>query len=297
MLDIAHSNRISILVIIAAMIWAVRGPQKTWHLSAFYLWLTFILTLLLLKDLAQGLANWLGRDELAVFRVIGVAHIIIVATALWRLGAWSRAQRGNQGHAPMVRMVAAFWVMGAVVFWVGARTFPGMTLEAIATEPAAHMWTSGNFLIATLITLVGLIFFTLVLFQAGDRYFSILGLFAFSFGAVFWILHLAFRLTVIRTVAESYGQTSVAPPWFQPWMDWNGLLFGIYSVLAYLGIAAYGGAMIWTGLTPRWIGRGCVIVGLLAAPLIGPPFFIHAVLWLVGILFLTRSEYAIKRPG
>lgn len=57
-------------------------------------------------------------------------------------------------------------------------------------------------------------------------------------------------------------------------------------MLAYLGLAAYGGALLKTGLVPRWAGWMCVVAGLLAAPLGGLPLFIHVPLWLVGLLVL-----------
>ena len=98
---------------------------------------------------------------------------------------------------------------------------------------------------------------------AGDRVSSVLGLFGFLFGAVFWVLHLAFRLTVMRRAAEEYAHSASVPPWYQPWIEWSGLLFGIYSVLAYLGIVAYGAALLGTGLTPRWVGWILVVFGLL----------------------------------
>jgi hypothetical protein len=68
------------------------------------------------------------------------------------------------------------------------------------------------------------------------------------------------------------------------------LLFVIYSVLAYVGLAAYGVSLLKTGWLPRWVGWACVAAGLIAAPLGGLPLFIHVPLWLAGILTLRQSR-------
>lgn len=276
----AFANAVSLLWILAGVAVAVRGSAKLPRLAELYLWLAFILTLSLLQILAQNLARWTGMEVVDVFRLISIPHVITVVAALGVLGAWSRKSS---------RLAAGILILGAVVFWTGARTFPGTSLEEVAASPEGHLWTSANFLLATLITIAGLGFFTVALREAGDRFAAVAGLFTYSLGAVFWILHLAFRLTVMREVAEEYGRSASTPLWYPPWNEWAGLLFGIYSVLAYLGIVAYGVALLRTGLLARWVGWTCVAVGLLAAPLVGPPFFIHAVLWFVGILMLRRS--------
>ena len=92
--------------------------------------------------------------------------------------------------------------------------------------------------------------------------------------------------------AREFARTGAPPPWFEPWSTWAGLLFGIYSVLAYLAIMAYGAALLQTGLLARWIGWTCLVFGLLAAPLVGPPLFIHVMPWFVGILLLKQGTPA-----
>jgi hypothetical protein len=248
-----------------------------------YLWLAFMLSMYHLHALAHGLAGWMGLEGIELFRPVAIVHVLVVGAALWALGAWSSNE--ETGSYP-ARLAAGLFVVGAVVFWVGARTFPGMALEKIQANLAGHLWTSVNFLLANVITLAGLALLTLALREAGDRYFSILGLLFFTFGAVFWTLHLAFRLTVMVRAAQELSLTAGPPLWFEPWRDWAALLFGVYSVLAYLGLAAYGVALLKTGWLPRWVGWTCVVAGLLAAPLGGLPLFIHVPLWLVGILLL-----------
>lgn len=286
--SVAHA--LSLLLILVGVVWAVKGPEKLLRLSELYLWLAFVLSLGLLEVLAHRLAGLIGVDGLAVYRLVSTAHVAVVVLALWALGAWSREEGQANSNPYPARLAAGFLIVGAVIFWVGATTFPGMSLEKIVANRAAHLWTSSTFLLAAFITLAGLALFTLALREAGDRFLSVLGLLAFTFGAVFWTIHLAFRLTVMLGAAEELSRTAVPPPWFQPWTDWAGLLFGIYSVLAYLALVAYGGALLKTGLLAGWVGWTCVVFGLLAAPFVGPPFIIHIVPWFVGILFVRQAR-------
>jgi hypothetical protein len=278
---------LSILLMLIGAAWAVKGSGKLRRLSELYLWLAFILSLYHLHLLAEALAGWMGLDGIVVFRPVAIIHTLVVVAALWALGAWSSDE--ETGAYP-ARLVAGLFVVGAVVFWVGARAFPGTALEKVQANLAGHYWTSVNFLLANVITLAGLALFTLALRKEGDRYFSILGLLFFTFGAVFWTLHLAYRLTVLVRAAQEFNLTVGPPQWFEPWRDFAAILFGVYSVLAYIGLAAYGVALLRTGWLPRWAGWTCVVAGMLAAPLGGLPLFIHVPLWLVGILTLRQRK-------
>jgi hypothetical protein len=238
----------------------------------------------------------MGVEGIAVFRPVAIVHTLVVGAAVWALGEWSSDEEPAGGIAYLARLAAGLFVVGAVVFWVGARTFPGTALEKVQANLPGHFWTCGAFLIANVITLAGLALFTLALREAGDRYFSTLGFLFFAFGAVFWTLHLAFRLTVMVQAAQEWSLASGPPQWFGSWRGWAALLFGVYSVLAYIGLAFYGGALLKIGWLPRWVGWTCVVAGLLAAPLGGLPLFIHVPLWLVGILTL-RHDSIKQRKG
>jgi hypothetical protein len=262
--------------------------ERLRRLSELYVWLAFILSVYYLQSLATAVAEWSGSSETSVFRSIAVAHLAVVCAALWTLGAWSAAVPS--------RLAAGLFIVGAVVFWVGARTFPGLALDRVAANLPGHLWTSVNFLLATIITLVGLALLTLVLREAGDRVLSAVGLLLFGFGSVFWVLHLAFRMTIVVQAAEAWSASAAAPDWFEPWSAWAALLFGIYSVLAYIGLAAYGGALLSVGWQRRWLGWTCVFAGLVAAPLGGLPLFIHVPLWLIGLMVLTDRSSPATAP-
>lgn len=283
------ANGLSLLLIFSGVVWALGGRYRLRRLAEIYLWLSFILAVSLLKVLTDDLARRLGADELLTFQVAGVIHVGIAILACWALGAWSPGPAEGGGPPFVARLAAGILIVGAVIFWVGARTFPGTALDEVSSNLGGHLWTAGNFAIATLVTLPGLGLLTLALVRAGDRVLSRMALATFLFGSVFWILHLAFRLTVMRAVAEQIALTAAPPPWYGPWNEWAGVLFGIFSVLAYISIVLYGAALLRTGLTPRWVGGLCIVIGLLRAPFFGPPLFIHVLFWVVALMILTRA--------
>ena len=87
--------------------------------------------------------------------------------------------------------------------------------------------------------------------------------------------------------AEEFGRLGAAPNWYEPWRIWAGLGFGIYHVLAYLALMAYGIALLRTRILPRAAAWLCIAFALLAVPWFGPPLFIHMVPWILGVLILT----------
>jgi hypothetical protein len=280
---------VSLALLLTGLVWAVKGPHRLSRLSELYLWLAFILSIYYLDVLANFMAGLIGWRPIEVFRPIAIIQVLGVSAAVWVLGAWSSNRKPSASAGRLVRHAAGLFVVGAVVFWVGARTFPGLGLEQVRANPEGHLWTSASFMVATVVTIAGLALLTLALREAGDRALSFLGLALFSFGAVFWMLHLAIRMTVMIEAARAWTPGSAAPDWFEPWRAWAALLFALYSVLAYAGLAAYGAAWLGIGWRPRWIGWTCVAAGVLAVFLGGLPLFIHVPLWLMGVLTLTAN--------
>lgn len=186
------------------------------------------------------------------------------------MGAWTHGKTPAEHEFQPARLAAGLFIVGAVIFWIGATTFAGMRLEGIAANQSGHLLTSATFLVAAVITLTGLTLFTIVLHEAGDRCLSYLGLIAFAFGAVFWVIHLDFRLTVMIWAAGELTRTGVPPPWYEPWRNWASVMFGLYHVLAYAALAAYGGALLKTGLLSRWVGWTCIISRWSSFPSLAP---------------------------
>jgi len=208
----------------------------------------------------MGIAN-----SLAVYMGVAVAHLLVIGVALWTVGAWTGQQTDSNSKSYPAGLAAGLLIVGAAIVWMGATTWPGQRLERVATQLTAYLWANGSFLLGAVTVLAGLTILTVALRESGDRLFGELGLVSFLFGSVFWIISLAFRLTVTVSAAQEMARTGTPPAFFEMWLRWAGLLFGIYIVLAYLGIAAYGGALLKTGLLARGFCWTRVVVGLAAA--------------------------------
>ncbi len=241
-----------LLVILLGIAWALAGSAKLERLSELYLWLALPLSLDMLYDWAEETARLFGTEHLAMYEVLSGVHVLLIAGALWRLGAWSprdEASEARPGHP--ARLAAGLLIIGAVVFWIGASSFPGLTAEKIAASREAHLLTSGTFLLAALLTLLGLALLTFALRKASESYLSGVGLVGFLFASLLWTVHLAFRLTVMVWEADGLEAGAAQAAWIVPWRDWAGLLFALYSVIAYLCLAAYSGALLAAGFVPR----------------------------------------------
>ncbi|MGH9863607.1 MAG: hypothetical protein ACRD35_09315 [Candidatus Acidiferrales bacterium] len=212
-----------------------------------YLWLTPILTFTALR-LLHDRAGLQGLVPLAV------VHLAIVAWALWTVYSSTRGS-----VTPWLDGVLL--VVGAAVVWLGAITFPGTELQGIAAHREDHLFTVGGFLVGALLSLAGFAALSAHLRERGEILLSQLGLLALIIGTVCWILHLAFRATVMLAAA----QESAAPTWYQPLRLWAGAMYAVYMVLAYLSIAAYGAALRNAGWARRGWGRTFVAFGLIAA--------------------------------
>jgi hypothetical protein len=205
-----------------------------------------------------------------------------------------------------LRVAALLLVGGWVSFWAGAFTPPSRWffpipvreyLELIAANRGTWLWVAASFAVGVLLTLAGFIVLGVALRAAADHVWSELGQAAFLFGSVLWLASLAFRATVTVAAAQETVSSGVVPPWFEPLRAWSAVLFGVYMVLAYLALAAYGKALLATGLAPRWLAWTHVVFGLLGAvgfiarvPVFNPPLMIHLVPGILGVVLLARRR-------
>jgi hypothetical protein len=200
-----------------------------------------------------------------------------------------------------LRAAAILLVAGWVTFWAGAvnpaawRFFRSTSLPeflgVVATHQVAWLWIAGSFALGVLLTLAGFVVLGATLRAAGDRVWSELGQAAYLFGSILWLASIAFRITVTISAAKETASSGIVPLWFEPLQAWSSALFAIYMVLAYLAIAAYGKALLTTGLAPRWMARTHLIFGLLGAvgfvarvPVFNPPLMINLVPGILGVV-------------
>ncbi len=206
------------------------------------------------------------------------------------------------------RWAGILLIAGWVIFWGGAALWftgpyrqPPLDeyLELIASHRTAWYWINGSFLVSVTLTVLGFGAFTSVLRGAGDRLLSELGLLAYVFGAVLWIISLAFRLTLEVWAAQETSQSGVIPVGFEAWRQWAIVLFAIHMILAYLSVAAYGGALLGTGLLAQWLAWTAIVFGL--AGVLGflfqlrffeRPLMIPLVPGVIGVFLLLRVRGA-----
>ena len=176
------------------------------------------------------------------------------------------------------RIIGIALTAGAVIFCAGVSIplFSGLGvrvwnaplpehLERIASNRSAWLWTNRGIVAGVLLTAVGLGGLTALLREAGDRLLGQTGLLLFALGVTFWVVELAFRLSVTVWAAET-ASSSVAPPaFFEPLQRWMGTLFFLYMLLAYLATAVYGSALLQTALLPAWVGWVMLGAGLFGA--------------------------------
>ena len=126
-------------------------------------------------------------------------------------------------------------------------------------------------------TVLGLALFTVLLAGAGELLLAPLALVAFAFGAVLWVLDIALYLSVTVWLAKKSTEGAAIPPLYIAITEWRETLLRLFTVLALLSIAAFGWAILRTGLLPSWIGWISIIWSLF---------------WLVH-LFITKTTIPI----
>jgi hypothetical protein len=170
----------------------------------------------------------------------------------------------------MMSMAGAFLVAGFVAFAVGAllpppRVFTGSPEEQrqiVGQYPSR--WVGSALALGTgvVVTFAGLTLMSAGLIQKGAWTLPILALVSFGLGAVLFLVELAFRATVYVSVATADHDL---PSWFPPIQAWAGAAYWAYMPLAYLGVAATGGALLQTEVLPSGFGWTAAGFGLLGA--------------------------------
>lgn len=145
-----------------------------------------------------------------------------------------------------VQRVAAGWMLIAsmLIFMVGALMYTG---RAIFHWPAAQayrylLWERGIVMAALLTLIAGLVVLERMLEAAGDQVFAPVGMVVFLIGSA------------LILVAETLSLSG------QAWADGPTILF---VVLAFVGQAVLGAAVLRTGLLPGWVGWFAILWSLL----------------------------------
>jgi|SRR6266699_6564444 hypothetical protein len=184
---------------------------------------------------------------------------------------------------------------GTIIYSLPPREY----LLGILAHSTLWQWANILFISGTIVTILGLALLATQLRDAGDRAFSQLGLITFVFGAVLWVIILAFRLSIDPWAAQETARTGVLPDYYMPFTLWTHTLFVIYTVLAFAALVAYGGAVLSTGVLPHWVGWIALVYGLAGLGLVGftgdaPPALHYLLPIVMGVLlFLRRSQLPV----
>lgn len=174
-------------------------------------------------------------------------------------------------------MSAILLILCFLVFAVAGILFMGRTIwKWPAAQTQTHLiWERGFVIAAALINLMGFVLLQSLLNQAGDSTLAKLA------------LSLYLIATAILLVAEGHylGDRS----WVYPQII-------LYVVLAFLAQAAFGVALLRTGLVPAWAGWAALawnIAWLVILPIASPgdiyfPVLHHVAPLLIGIALLIR---------
>jgi hypothetical protein len=212
------------------------------------------------------------------------------------------------------RYVALLLLAGSLVFWTGTALSiplvdskgtsiyflsPEQELPVIAAHAAFWQWQSLLQLVGSVLATLGLVLLTLMLWTAGSRVWSLLGITVFLLSEVLWLVIEAFRLgTGVWATHETASTT--APGFYDLLFRWlEGSLFAIAISLALGALASYGAAFATSRGLPRWVGwvmlvyasLGLGVVIIAGAALI-PPEFIYLALLFLGVVLWLRNFFA-----
>lgn len=185
----------------------------------------------------------------------------------------------DQGFLSFQRMAGALLVAAVLPLALGVFLFISRSGVGggVSRSQALFIWERGSILAAVVLTALGLILLDAHLQNTNGRVLARLGTGAYFFGAVLLVTAEAMRLP--------QGEASYP-------------LIVVYVVLAFLGQAAIGGALLQSNLLPAWIGWTTIVwnLGLLIVLLIVTPGdiyypIVHSLMpLLIGIPFLFRTS-------
>jgi hypothetical protein len=204
----------------------------------------------------------------------------------------------------VTRATAWLFVAGWAIFWVGAFTPPWRqwvsplheALEIIAVHRLAWHFIHTCFVVGTLLTAAAFVVHAEAVSPGRARLWATLAASAYVVAVTLFLVNLAFRNSVQVWAAESVLRSGEFPSSYETWHRFAGLLFGMYSILAYAAVAALGASLLDSTLLPRWIvwgnlGGGLALTALTLGnlPPANAPLMVHLAPGLAGLVLLLRS--------
>ena len=168
---------------------------------------------------------------------MALAVLIAIGTGLALLNAIA-----TQGVSART-IAASLLILSFIIFVFGGVLYAGRAMwNWQIDEIASHViWERGFVIVAVLATVLGLALLEDMLHAAGDSFMARFGMVAYLFGAV------------VVVVAETA---------YVGKRDWIYPQIVLYVVMAFLAQAAFGVALLQTGLVAGWAGSATVIWNL-----------------------------------
>jgi hypothetical protein len=167
------------------------------------------------------------------------------------------------------------------------------TLLVVATQPTLTRLCLGLFIGGSIVTPLGLAMLTRLLWDAGDRTWSYLGLISELLGTVFWIIYLGVALGLFPLAGQDTAKTGVVPSYYAAVGALIAPLYVIFSVLVCVTLLAYSGALLRTHVLPHWLGWITIPYALLTLP--AAPIAHYLLPAVYGILLLLPRRAPLTR--
>lgn len=214
--------------------------------------------------------------DLAFWTPVHVTGAILLLSSIIALGIWPYMLVKDKG--------------GPVIFGQPPREW----LRLVHEHPRPWFWATISFIGAILVALFGLGLLAGLLHDAGDPGFADVGLLAFAVGAMLWVIHLAERLTVHPWAGKELAMKGVIPEVYRALSTWTWAMFLIFTVLAFVGVIAFGGSILASSLLPHWLGWAAIIYSALGLVILAItrdalPIMHHLMPLVFGIVLLLPS--------
>lgn len=198
-----------------------------------------------------------------------------------------------------LRTAAWLLLIGGIVFLVGACWPPWeqwysplkRSLQVIGEHRAAWYWIHTCFVIGVVLTMLGFVAVSGARHRASSAS-TLVDFIALLYvvGGVFWLVSIAFRVTVQMWAANEVVATGAIPTTYEAWHRFSSVLFLLYMTMAYLACAGLGWDVLRSGIAPKWAGWFAIAFGLSAGAVVGRniPLMVHIPLMIIAVLVLRR---------
>ncbi len=207
----------------------------------------------------------------------------------------------------LLKVSAVLLLTGGIIFWFGAffppyRQWTTTDLKEYLQIIDSHRMNwhiiHASFLVGVIITIFGTHLLSQSLMNAGaNKAFSLLLFSSYLAGAIFWILNIAFRVTVTVWYSGKFTEMESFFDLFKSMHDWTNLIFSVYMLLAYFAIGCMGMALLDLPMIPKWVDLFCIVMGffgmvafLIRIPVWAPPLMPHMPFMIAGIAILLKIK-------